>query len=207
MCVWLWNWTCFRLIPAIGHTFSKNRNQFCFLSSLLISLLVVPILLAPPPDASVYISHFFKLVLPPYGSPSVTFPLMHPYCTVFLSLSPLAPCPLMCLVIVSCEYPESMASPSGCHSAAWAGPQFTMSIVGQVSACQLHSWGGKSRVISMQRDSLWLSLTPGANIPHTVLHYLPYSLSLLSVSHVSSQLHFIPSSISSAHIFETSSLL
>lgn len=139
VCVRLWNWTCFGLIPPIGHTSSKNRNQFCFLSSHLISLLAVPFLAAPCRAAPAYISHFFKKSSYLH---TVHLLLRTSLCTFFPSLSSPAVSPDVCCNSVPWIYSSDrvyMAS-SGCHSAAWMGPQFTMSIGSQVSACHFHSW-------------------------------------------------------------------
>lgn len=181
MCVWLWNWTCLGLIPPIGHTYSKNRNQFCFLFSPLISLLAVPFLSAPP----AYTSHVLKIVLPPYG----TLPAAYFFVNIPLSLSvpPLLSCcvPLMCVVIVSCEYTALTGSTkAGCHRAAQMGLQFTMSIGSQVSVCQLHSWAGERELF---KCSSTLSLTSGINI---LPIYTAFFTHFLHFSGVSAALHF-----------------
>ena len=124
---------------TIGHTSSKNRNQFCSLSSALISLLLVPSLCS----CSLYFTHFLNRPT----SIRLTFCCIYlssvQYIPLSLSLSPPAVSPDVCCNSALWIYTAltgSMAS-SGCHSAAPMGPQFTMSIGSQVSACHFHSWG------------------------------------------------------------------
>lgn len=143
VCVRLWNWTCFSLI---GHTSSKNRNQFCLLSPpLLISLSSLH-------SSSLYLAPFSKTPL--RASPSAAGLLT---LRTFLSSSFFVA--LTCVVITPREYSALTGSvEAGCHSADQMGPQFTMSIGRQPSVSasvpQLR-WGESCLSCSSTLFNLW----------------------------------------------------
>lgn len=179
----LWNWTWFRLTPPTGQPSSKNRNQFWFLSSHLISLLAVPFSHCFSPCCC---SLYFALFKNGPTYIRFTFCSIRPCAHSTVSLSSPAVSPDVCRNSVLWIYSSDrvyMAS-SGCHSAARMGPQFTMSIGSQVSTCQFHSWGGESCLNAAQ-----LSVT--LPLSHPLIFLQHSSLSALSChpSMVSLDLH------------------